>query len=61
MDANYVDSNPTNPQRQLCGYSIAAKRYALYEKTGEQGIRVLDPKGLGVGFLCPPKDSPKDC
>jgi hypothetical protein len=32
VDANFVDSDPTKPQRQLYGYSIAAKRYALYEK-----------------------------
>ncbi len=32
VDANYIDSDPSNPQRQLWGYSIAAKRYALYEK-----------------------------
>jgi hypothetical protein len=29
VDANYVDSNPKNPPRQLYGYSIATKRYAL--------------------------------
>ena len=40
VDANYVDSDPTKPQRQLHGYSIAAKRYALYERTGGNGIRI---------------------
>jgi len=35
VDANFIDSDPTKPQRQLYGYSIAAKRYALYEKTGK--------------------------
>jgi hypothetical protein len=29
VDANYVDSDPKKPQRQLYGYSIAEKRYAL--------------------------------
>jgi len=32
VDANFVDSDPKKPQRQLYGYSIAAKRYALYER-----------------------------
>jgi hypothetical protein len=60
VDANYVDSDPKKPQRQLYGYSIAAKRYALYEKTGKNDIKIVDPKAHGIGFLYPPKDSPKD-
>jgi hypothetical protein len=59
VDANYVDSDPRKPQRQLYGYSIAAKRYALYEKIGEKHIKIVDPKAHGIGFLYPPKDSPK--
>jgi hypothetical protein len=60
VDANYVNSDATKPQRQLYGYSIAAKRYALYEKTGESDIAIVDPKAHGIGFLYPPQDSPKD-
>jgi hypothetical protein len=60
VDANYVDSDPKNPQRQLYGYSIAAKRYALYEKIGKKDIEIVDPKAHGIGFLYPPKNSPKD-
>jgi hypothetical protein len=60
VDANYVDSDPKNPQRQLYGYSIAAKRYALYEKVRETDIQIVDPKAHGIGFLYPPKDSPKN-
>jgi hypothetical protein len=60
VDANYVDSNPKNRQRQLYGYGIAAKRYALYEKAGRNDITIIDPKAHGIGFLYPPKDSPKD-
>jgi hypothetical protein len=60
VDANYIDSDPKKPQRQLYGYSIAAKRYALYEKTAKRNIRIVDPKAHGIGFLYPPKDSPKD-
>lgn len=60
VDANYVDSEPKNAQRQLYGYSIAAKRYALYEKIGARDIKIIDPKAHGIGFLYPPKDSPKN-
>ncbi len=60
MDANYVDSDPKNAPRQLYGYSIAAKRYALYERTGAKEINIVDPKAHGIGFLYPPKDSPKN-
>ncbi len=59
VDANYVDSDPKKPQRQLYGYSIAAKRYALYERIGANDIKIVDPKAHGIGFLYPPKDSPK--
>jgi hypothetical protein len=60
VDANYVDSNPKNPLRQLHGYSIATKRYALYEKSGAADIKIVDPKAHGIGFLYPPKDSQKN-
>jgi hypothetical protein len=60
VDATYVDSDPENAQRQLYGYSIAAKRYALYAKISEQDIKIVDPKAHGIGFLYPPKDSPKN-
>jgi hypothetical protein len=59
VKANYVDSNDEKPRRQLHGYSISAKRYALYEKIGKAGIKIVDPKAHGIGFLYPPKDSPK--
>jgi hypothetical protein len=58
VDANYQDSDPNKPQRKLYGYSIAAKRYALYEKIGKRSIKIVDPKAHGIGFLYPPKDSP---
>jgi hypothetical protein len=60
LDANYLDSDPAKPQRQLYGYSIAAKRYALYEKTRKSDITIVDPKAHGIGFLYPPQDSPKN-
>jgi hypothetical protein len=59
VDANFMNSKPQNPRRQLYGYSIAAKRYCLYERVGAKDIRIVDPKAHGIGFLYPPKDSPK--
>jgi hypothetical protein len=44
-------------RRQLYGYSIAAKRYALYTKT-ENDIEIVEPKAHGLGYFYPPKDSP---
>lgn len=45
-------------RRQLFGYSIAAKRYALYTKT-ERDIDIVEPKAHGLGYFYPPADSPK--
>jgi hypothetical protein len=60
VDANYVDSKPEKGRRQLYGYSIAAKRYALYERVGDRDIKIVDPKAHGIGFLYPPTDSSKE-
>jgi hypothetical protein len=60
VEANFIESRGKNMQRQLYGYSIAAKRYALYEKTGKSGIKIIDPKAHGIGFLYPPADSPEN-
>jgi hypothetical protein len=60
VDVNYINSEPQNPQRQLHGYSIAAKRYALYERISAKKINIVDPKAHGIGFLYPPKNSPKN-
>jgi hypothetical protein len=51
------DSN--KKRRQLFGYSIAAKRYALYTKT-DNDIDIVEPKAHGLGYFYPPKDSPKN-
>jgi len=42
--------------RQLYGYGIAAKRYALYTKT-DNDIEIVEPKAHGLGYFYPPKDS----
>jgi hypothetical protein len=44
-------------RRQLYGYSIAAKRYALYTKSTHD-IEIVEPKAHGLGYFYPPKDSP---
>jgi hypothetical protein len=60
VDANFIELRGKKTQRQLYGYSIAAKRYALYEKIGKSEIRIIDPKAHGIGFLYPPADSPEN-
>ena len=45
-------------RRQLFGYSIAAKRYALYTKSHNE-IEIVEPKAHGLGYFYPPKDSPE--
>ena len=45
-------------RRQLYGYSIAAKRYALYTKT-KNDLEIVEPKAHGLGYFYPPKDSPE--
>jgi hypothetical protein len=45
-------------RRQLYGYSIAAKRYALYTKIPND-IEIVEPKAHGLGYFYPPKDSQK--
>jgi len=44
--------------RQLYGYAIAAKRYALYTKTCDN-VEIVEPKAHGLGYFYPPKDSPE--
>jgi len=46
-------------RRQLLGYSIAAKRYALYTQNGNN-IEIVEPKAHGLGYFYPPKDSPNN-
>ena len=50
--------NQDKQPRQLFGFSIAAKRYSLYAKTGND-IQIVEPKAHGLGYFYPPKDSPK--
>jgi len=49
-----VNFSPDGTQRELYGYSIAAKRYALFTRTSDS-IHVENPKAHGLGFLYPPE------
>jgi hypothetical protein len=54
-DVNFVDSDPGKPRRQLYGYAISAKRYALYTQT-DSDICVVKASAHGLGYLYPPRD-----
>ena len=45
-------------RRQLYGFSVAGKRYALYEKK-HGDIEIIEPKAHGLGYFYPPQDSPE--
>jgi hypothetical protein len=51
-----VNFDTDKRQRQLYGYAISAKRYVLYERTGNE-LRIIDPKAHGLGYLFPPKSA----
>jgi hypothetical protein len=61
-DVNFVDSDPRKPRRQVFGYAISAKRYALYIKRGWYlrregerawaGLPLRAQRGNGRGFRC---------
>ena len=53
-----VNFDSGGKQRQLYGFAISAKRYALYEQT-KTGMRIVDPKAHGLGYLFPPKSRAK--
>jgi hypothetical protein len=55
-DINFVDSDPGKSHRQVFGYAIAAKRYALYTKTPTD-ISIVKASGHGLGYLHAPKES----
>jgi hypothetical protein len=51
-----VNFDSRGKQRQLYGYAISAKRYVLYQRTGNR-ITIVDPKAHGLGYLYPPRDT----
>jgi hypothetical protein len=54
-DVNFEDSDPEKPFRQLYGYAISAKRYALYTRS-ENNIQIEKASGHGLGYLFAPKE-----
>ncbi len=50
-----VNFGPDGKQRQLYGYAIAAKRYALFTRTPDGDIRIVKASAHGLGFLYSPK------
>ncbi len=58
-DVNFVDSDPKKPFRQLYGYAISAKRYALYTRSANN-IQIEKASGHGLGYLFAPKERQKD-
>ena len=58
-DVNFTNSDPSKSRRELFGYAIAAKRYALYTKT-KGDISVVKASGHGLGYLFAPKKNERD-
>jgi len=58
-DVNHVDFDPKKPFRQLFGYAISAKRYALYSQT-KNNIQIEKASGHGLGYLFAPKERKKE-
>ena len=58
-DVNFVDSDPKKPFRQLYGYAISAKRYALYTRSANN-IQIEKASGHGLGYLFAPKERLED-
>jgi len=58
-DVNYLHSDPNESFRQLFGYAISAKRYALYSLAGNE-IQIEKASGHGLGYLLGPKESEKE-
>jgi hypothetical protein len=58
-DVNFLDSNPNERLRQLFGYAISAKRYALYSQA-KSDIYIEKASGHGLGYLFGPKESKKE-
>ena len=56
---NFDNFDSNQQLQQLFGIAIAAKRYALYEKT-RGGIEIVEPKAHALGFFYPPSDSPDE-
>lgn len=58
-DVNFNDSDPKKPFRQLFGFAISAKRYALFTKAKTE-IHIEKASGHGLGYLLSPIESKKE-
>jgi hypothetical protein len=58
-DINHVDSDPRKPYRQLWGYAVSAKRYALFTES-HKDISIEKASGHGLGYLFAPKERGAD-
>lgn len=54
-DINFSKSDSRKSNPRLWGYAIAAKRYALYTKTGDN-ISIIKASGHGLGYLMAPRE-----
>ena len=55
-DVNFANGE----QRELFGFSIAAKRYVFFTWTPDGNIRVVKASAHGLGYLYPPKRTDRD-
>jgi len=55
-DVNFAESRPRKPFRQIFGFAISAKRYALFTKSGKD-IHIEKASGHGLGYLYSPKET----
>jgi hypothetical protein len=58
-DVNFAESKPGKRFRQIFGYAISAKRYALFTKSGKD-IYIAKASGHGLGYLYSPKESKRE-
>lgn len=57
-DVNFAGAGLEKRFRQLFGYAVSAKRYALYSQSGSD-IRIAKASGHGLGYLLAPKERKK--
>ena len=58
-DINHIDSDSGKPHRQLYGYAVSAKRYALFTESIND-ISIEKASGHGLGYLFAPKERASD-
>jgi hypothetical protein len=52
-DINYKKKDGKRQQRQLFGFAVSAKRYVLYQRSGN-ALTLIEPKAHGLGYLSAP-------